>query len=689
LGYVVLSGSLLLLVKLTIFDLHNNLSMKRILITVLIAVSAVAAVAQGNMNTRKWRKTELDSLGKAQLLFEEQNFQLSYPIYNELQKNHPKELYLKYVTGIAGLYRSDLHAQSLEFLLQVYEKNRKAADIEFDLARAYHYNYKFDEALALLQNYLKNTKLPEKQRTRALQLSDYCQNAKLLVASPVNATIENLGDIVNTVSSEYVPVVSSDESVMIFTYVGDQSTGGRQNAYNQPDSLGIFYEDVFITHKEGDSWVVPSSAGTNINTSGHDAAIAISNDGQKLFIFKDDRYDGGDIYISTLENGNWSVPEKLKGDVNTPAWEGSASLSADEKTLYFTSEMPSGFGGRDLYKATLDADGRWGNIKNLGPKINTALDDDAPFIHPDGHTLIFSSKALNSMGDYDIFVSRYSTVDSSWSTPENLGYPVNTPDDDRYLVLSANGERGYYASGKAGGFGLQDIYVVDMPDNFNRPVVAMVNGKITLDDKPVNALISVKVDGNKPLGEFHSSSTDGDYLVNLEPGHTYKISYSLAGHTSQEEELDITTLKEFLNKTINIKFLSKKDTVPVKDSVAIVVKDTVAAPAKTGMDGVVDRVGNSSKEGLEFKVQIAAYNLPKNYNAAHLKGLGKIEKLLLEDGITRFTIGGSFKTLNDAIAHKDKVKAAGQSDAFVTAIYLGKRVYLEELEKIGLIPAQK
>lgn len=232
---------------------------------------------------------------------------------------------------------------------------------------------------------------------------EYCNNGKILVAAAVDAKIENIGDILNTVGSEYAPVVSSDESVIIYTYTGDQSVGGLQNDYNQPDTFGLYYEDVFISHKEGGNWVTPSGIGANINSNLNDAAIAISNDGQKLFIFKDNSYDGGDIYISTNDSASWSNPEKIKGDVNTAAWEGSASLSADEKTLYFASERPGGYGGRDLYKATLLADGSWGNVQNLGMNVNTIRNDDAPFIHPDGKTLIYSSEALNSMGSYDIF----------------------------------------------------------------------------------------------------------------------------------------------------------------------------------------------------------------------------------------------------------------------------------------------
>lgn len=614
-------------------------------------------------------------------MFQDGNHLLALPIFEKLNQDHPKELYLKYVIGICGLYRSDMHGKSLEYLSAVYEKNKKAAGIQYDLARAYHFNYKFDEALALLEIFLKDKKITENDKKDALQLIEYCNNGKLLVSVPVDAKIENIGDILNTVGSEYVPVISSDESVIIYTYTGDQSVGGLQNDYNQPDSFGIYYEDVFISHKENNVWATPSGIGTNINTGAHDAAIAISNDGQKLFIFKDDSYDGGDIYLSTIDSISWSAPEKLKGEVNTAAWEGSASLSADEKTLYFSSERPGGYGGRDLYKASLLTDGIWGNIQNLGMKVNTSRDDDAPFIHPDGRTLIYSSQALNSMGSYDIFMTENNPADSSWSTPKNLGYPINTPDDDRYFILSIDGNRGYYASGKSGGFGLHDIYVVDMPDDFIEPNVLMVKGITTLDDKPVETQVQIEMSDDNNIilhRSFSSNASLGNYLVNLEPGHDYKFIYKLKGFPDQTRTLNAKTLTGYTEKVFDINFSTKVDTVKT-DSTTITVKmDTLN----------IASVGDLSKEGLEFKVQIAAYNMPKNYKYGYLKGLGNVEKLLLDDGITRFTIGGTFKTLNEAIIHKNKTRDAGQKDAFVTAIYQGKRVYLEELEKIGLIPVQ-
>jgi hypothetical protein len=655
--------------------------MKKNLLIITILFITQSVFSQGSLKTRKWRKTEIDSLTKAQAMFEDENFVMALPLFEKMQADHPKEMYLKYVLGICGLYRTDMHEKALDLLTQVYAKNKKAQDIEYDIARAQHYNYKFDEAIAMIDKYLLKKKLTDIQKKNANHLKEYCNNGKALLAAPVDASIENIGDIVNTVHSEYVPVISSDEQVMIYTYRGDQSTGGKQNAYNQPDELGIYYEDVFITHKENGVWITPSSIGPNINTNVHDAAIAISNDGQKLFIFRDNGTDGGDIAISKIEGDTWSVPEKLVGEVNTSFWEGSASLTADEKTLYFSSEAPGGYGGKDLYTASLMPDGLWGNIKNLGPTINTVYDDDAPFIHPDGITMFYSSKGLNSMGGYDIFKTELSTA-QTWSVPVNMGYPINTPDEDIYFVMAANGTRGYYASGKSGGFGLQDIYLVDVSKIMKAPPVYMLSGIISVENKPVEGKVKVDiVDKNTVYRDFKSNSLSGNYLVNLPVGANYKVTYSYDGYPDQVINVEALSINVFTEKTVNINFAIPKDTVPKVDS--------LLAKTDTTSQKKVETVTNTAGvEGLEFKVQIAAYNLPKNYKYDHLKGLGDIEKLVLDDNITRFTIGGAFKTLDAAVEHKNKVRAAGQKDAFVTAIYKGKRVYLEDLEKQGLIPPQ-
>lgn len=653
-------------------------------------------------NTKKWRKSENDSMQKALLMYDEGNLTLALPIYEQLYKSHPKEVFLKFIYGRCCLSRSDKHEDALILLSEIYEKNKKAENIEYDLARAYHFNYKFDEAIAMVDKFTSNKRTTPEFKKRGEQLKKYILNAKYFVANPTNAKITNAGPIINTENEEYVPVVSADESVLIFTYRGKESTGGLENVFQQHDNFGTYFEDVFQSYKVNDVWTKPAGIPT-INTKTHDAAIALSPDGQQLFTYRDNGDDHGDIYVSFLHGTEWTNPQKLKGQVNSYSWEGSCSLGSDGRTLYFSSERGGGYGGKDIYRATMLADSSWGNVVNLGDSINTALDDDAPFIHPDGINLFYSSQGKNSMGGYDIFQATMNLADSTFKTTVvNLGYPINTPDDDIYYVLSANGKTGYYASGKKGGYGLKDIYLVDPGTSYKKPALYLVKGKVTLDGKPVEAHISVVITSkdNKKFSESNSNLNTGLYMVTLPAGSVFKFTYKYKDFEPRVLDIDASAITEYTEKEYNIELNTKPDTA--KPVVAVVTppkKDSVVAKPvvinkpddffpKNNMQAKIkayaEKYGNISAEGLEFKVQVAAYKYPRNYNYSHLRTCGKVEELILGDGITRITIGGAFNTLSKAFEHNKKVIRFGQGDAFVTAIYKGKRVYLEQLEEMGI-----
>jgi hypothetical protein len=657
-------------------------------------------------NTKKWRKTEKDSMASAVMMFEDANYLLALPFFENLYTAHPKEEFLKYCFGRCALYRSDKHETALKLLGEVYEKNRKVENIEYDLAKANHFNYKFDEALALLDKYLLKKNLDPDFKKNASQLKQYCINGKDLYANPKSAKITNFGNGINTKNDEYVPVISADESIMIYTYRGPESIGGLQNEFKEADKYGSYFEDVFQAVQIDGQWTKPSPI-KNVNTNSHDGAIALSADGFYLFVYRDSGDDHGDIYMSNSLSGEWSFPQKLRGEVNSYSWEGSCSMTANGKYLYFSSERGGGFGGKDIYRATLLPDSTWGNVVNLGDSINTALDDDAPFIHPDGVTLFYSSKGKNSMGGYDIFQSRLNWKDSTFSKPINLGYPINTTDDDIYYVLSANGDRGYYASGKSGGEGLKDIYTVYPGYVGKKPSIYIVKGKIMAEGMPIAASVLVEIvdQNNKKLGEFGSSSATGNYLVSLPSGGMFKLTYKYKSYPYKTLDINTTSLEGYDEKLFDINF-NFADTLKPVSVAAPIIKDTVVAvvtPVKPVKEPVVkkddfvpnnqlqqkikdysEKYGDITAEGLLFKVQIAAYKIPKNYTYAHLKGLGAVENLLLDDGITRITIGGEFKTLKEAYEHNKKVVLKGQKDAFVTVLYNGKRIYLEDLEKMGV-----
>ncbi len=672
----------------------------KFLFLIVLLVFSFSSYSQST-NTKKWRKTENDTMQNALFLIDEGKYLQALPMYEKLYTAHPKEEYLKYCYGRCALYRSDKHEEALKLLNEVYEKNKKVEDLEYDLARANHYNYKFDEAIVLLDKFLANKKTLPQTKPKAQQLKQYCINGKVLYANPTEAKIVNTGNIINTIDDEYVPVISADENLMIYTYRGVQSVGGLQNDMMLPDPYGVYFEDVFQSQKLNGEWTKPTPIPT-INTNTHDAAIALSADGQTLFIYRDNGDDHGDIYLSKLVNGQWTIPEKLKGEVNSYSWEGSCSMTADGKYLYFSSERGGGLGGKDIYRATFLPDSTWGNVINLGDSINTNLDDDAPFIHPDGVTLFYSSKGKNSMGGYDLFQARLNILDSTFSQPINLGYPINTPDDDIYYVLSANGEKGYYASGKSGGYGLKDIYSVYPGYVGKKPSLYIVKGTMKSNSMPVEGLVTVEVTSmnGKKFGSFKSNVVDGNYLVSLPVGAQFKLSYTYSTFTPKTLDINTVGIEGYNEKIFDVDFNVQDTAKPIavvakKDSVVAAVMEPITIkkedftfipnnPAQLKTQEYALKYGEITSEGLIFKVQIAAYKYPKNYKYAHLKGLGKVEDLLLDDGITRITIGGGFTSLSDAFDHNKKVVMAGQKDAFVTAIYKGKRVYLEKLEELGI-----
>jgi hypothetical protein len=665
--------------------------MKRI-IFILLLVQFVSFSYSQTTNTSRWRKTEKDSMANAFLLYEEKNYKMALPYFENIHRDHPKEEFVKYVYGKTSLYRSDKYEDALKMLQEIYEKNPKVDVIEYDLARALHYNYKFDEALAMVDKFLANKRTKPEEKPAAEFLKKYILNAKYYGSIPTSAKITNIGKPINSPAEEYVPTISADESMMIFTYSGPKSKGGKINeTIMQEDSInGIYTEDIYMSIKANDQWQTPVPL-DNINTKSHDAAISLSQDGQILFVYKDDAEGHGDIYQSNLVGETFSFATKLKGQINTISQEGHCSLSPDGKTLYFTSDRPGGFGGRDIYRAKLMADSTWGNVVNLGDSINTKYDEDSPFIHPDGSSLFFSSNGPKSSGGYDIFRAVMEPSDSSFKKVENLGFPINTPDDDIYFVLAANGTRGYYSSGRAGGEGLKDIYLVETGFEAKTPVLLFVKGKVTFDGAPVESTIKVEVTSknNAVFNTIKTIPLTGNYMVSLPQGQAYKITYTYKDEKPKTFEFDATQITVFTEKIVDIKFATPIDTIPVAANVpGKVLPNEFDKEAITLLQKKISKYsaayGKISSDGLEFKVQVAAFKNPKNYKFKHLKGLGKIEKLMLDDGITRITINGTFKTLEAAWTHNKKVIKAGQGDAFVTVLYQGKRIYLEDLTKMGI-----
>jgi hypothetical protein len=277
-----------------------------------------------------------------------------------------------------------------------------------------------------------------------------------------------MGDSINTNVSEYFPTITLDGKTLVFTR--------RVNHFN---------EDFFEAIKGDDHWSKSTVLLGNINTNMNEGAQNISQDGQWL-IFTGcnfpDGYGSCDLYISYLTKDGWSTPENLGNRINTEFWESAPSLSPDKRDLYFESHKPGGYGGGDIYVSHRTSGGRWSEPENLGPTINTAGDEGAPFIHADNQTLYFTSNGHQGYGGDDLFLSR-KTDKGTWGIPENLGYPINTIENEGSLVIAADGLTAYYASDRSDSRGGLDLYTFELRKDV-RPLRTLWVKEECLTQKP-------------------------------------------------------------------------------------------------------------------------------------------------------------------------------------------------------------
>jgi len=513
------------------------------------------------------------------------------------------------------------------------------------LGDIYHTHSKFDLAIQSYERYKHELFLNKKKNDvnykYAERQIEMCLTAKELVANPVKVRIENMGKGLNSPYADYSPVLTADQSIMIFTTRRPESTGGLTDSSK-------YFEDIFISYRQDSTWSIAQSIGKPINTDGNEASVGISPDGQEILIYKDDNGDGN-IYSTTLNGDTWSTPIKLNENINSKYWEPSAFISADGHTIYFVSDRPGGFGGRDIYTSEKSDNGDWGKAKNMGSIINTKYDEEAPFIHPDGVTLFFSSNGHKTMGGFDIFYSSLAYNGTKWLKPVNVGYPVNSPEDDVFYVVSPDKTKAYYSSFKEGGYGEKDNFMITFLDQKQAPltvlkgVVKEANGSI-----PQEILITVTDNetGNI-VGVYKTNSKTGQYLFVLTPGKNYNISYEAEGFLFYSENRDIALKTNYYEifKAIqlppiiigskitlnNIFFdfdkatLRKTSTVELKNILKLMnkyPKISIEIAAYTDSKGTAEYNLNLSKERAQAVVDYLIINkIPKERMAA--KGHGE------------------------------------------------------------------
>ena len=524
-----------------------------------------------------------------------------------------------------------------------------ANDIKYLLAQAYHLNLEFDKAIKMYQEY-KGACTPEEIATVGPDIERriaQCNVGLKLIQEPARVFIDNLGSTVNSIYPEYAPLITADESSIFFTSRRDNTTGGKRD----PNDLG-YYEDIYFSEKSGGDWTTPKNPVKPLNGSKHDATVGLSPDGQILLTYKGS--NGGDIYQCVLKGDKWDKPEKLPKTINTKMHESSATFSPDGRTLYFVSDREGGFGEGDIWMSKKDKKGKWGEAVNLGATINTKYDEEGVFMHPNGKTLYFSSQGHNSMGGYDIFKSTYEN--GIWSVPENIGYPINSADDDVFFSISASGIHGYYSSIKPDGYGMQDIYIItflgaekpvinNTEDNLLASLTAPVSDKViepTVEIKdnqltllkgvitdeittlPVGAIIEITDnDKNEVIASFESNSKTGKYLVTLPSGKNYGLAVKAEGYLFHSENFNIppTTSYREVEKNIQLKKVEVGSVIVLNNIFFDFNKSTLRPDSYAELDRLLKLLNDLPTLRIEISghtdnIGSAAYNKTLSENRA-------------------------------------------------------------------------
>ncbi len=491
------------------------------------------------------------------------------PALEEYEKAHtfnPDNAELNLKMGLCHL-NGRYHHRSLPYFQAAYELDNQIPRIHFLLGMGYHLNARWDEAIAEYQLHrasLNRVPDPEPLYNTADRRMVECKNGRSLQASPVNGQVSNMGPEVNSEVADYGVLLSADGSRMTFTSRRSNSTGGKINK-----ATSEYFEDIYASSRTENGWSAPMPLSAPVNTEINDASVGLQNDGKTMIIYRDDK-GTGDLFESTRDGDTWSEPKPLGEAINSPANETSAWPSPDGKQLYFVSDREGGLGGQDIWVSRWDATvSAWGEAENLGPIVNTLEDEDGVFLHPDGQTLYFSSKGHTSMGGHDVFKSMF--VDGRWNKPENLGWPVNSPDDDLFFVLTANGRTGHFSSVRPNGLGEDDLYRVDfLPEPEPQETAAMnagvdagagEAGMVTIRGKVMDLKMLTNMeamvefldlgDGQMVLS-FTTDPKTGEYLAVVPAGREYAMHVQANGYLLHSENIKMGAEGEAVDLSMNI-----------------------------------------------------------------------------------------------------------------------------------------
>lgn len=571
-------------------------------------------------------------------------YPVAIPHYLKAQTFNPNNATINYRLGVAYLQTHE-KGKAYDYIVKAYALNPQVDErIKYYMGWVYHLKSEWQKAIPEYQAYIASLGSKNKEEVaKATKRIEECKTGMELAKNPIRVFIDNVGPEINSSYSDYSPVITADQSIMMFT---SRRPGGVSPLLSEEDNLP--YEDIWMSTKNGKKWTNARNIGTPVNLPLHNAAICLSPDGQKLITY-DGASKGGDLFISELMGAMWTKPESLGKAVNTEGHEASASFSYDSKTLFFVStDRKDGLGGHDIYYSPINEKGKFEKAVNVGPPINTAYDEDGVYMMPDGKTMYYSSKGPGSIGGYDIFKTTFEN--GKWTPPVNMGIPINTPDDDVFFVMAANGRHAFYASASMKGYGGQDIYRLTILGPEKEPLtntedqllamaanpisnlkteaaveskgprMAMLKGVIT--DAKTNEVLEASIDlidndKNALLATFKSNSTTGRYLVTLPAGKNYGIAVRKEGYLFHSENFIIDMNADYVeyNKDVALKKVEVGSVIVLRNIFFDFDKATIRPESANELDRLIKLL----TENPTIKIELGSHTDSKGSDEYNMK----------------------------------------------------------------------
>jgi hypothetical protein len=660
----------------------------RTLLAAAFTALGALSIAQSGNTSFNWKFEEGNKL------MEEKLFNQAAEIWKELLATDPENANLNYKLGLSYFSSYNQKTKALPYLERASELRKSGSyggfnqsgydpfeprernapvEVDYHLGRAYHLNEQFDKADLFYQKFLDGVDARHAMRPLAVRGKEQTANARELRKAPLAYQVSNVGPVINNDHPDFSPVLSVDGNALFYT-----SRRVRPDSSNKAvlDPIaGLPFENIYVSYKDREgNWQTPELLNINPAGAGHLASVNVAADGQTLFIYRDDGGDGN-IYESKLVGEVWSDPVLMGSDINTRSWETHGALTADGNTFYFISNRPGGQGGRDIYRVVRLPNGAWSKAQNLGNMVNTSYDEDGVFIHPNGRTMYFGSVGHNSMGGFDIFKTELQD-DGSWTPPVNLGYPLNTVDDDVFFITTADGRRGYFSSDQIGGHGEKDIYFVDFPSDAESEGLAVLKGFIIPaqgESLPPSTILYVTDKTTGEVKTYKPRQRDGVYVAILPPCREYNLDYRVNDKTVHTEDIFVECESAYqeINKEIYLSPVSlggpasivdlpkgsppgkKEKGEPVKPKEGIVdgtemIKDPVTGKErpKTDAEKEKEKIGKHVAPDASYADEFAkyyAYNVKDidQGDARWKQFIDVVVKLIAEKGEARIVIDGS------------------------------------------------